>query len=184
MSEPMSESQSDPSPADPLPGDPLRNVRQLRGRLKTPAGTQAGIAVVVARFNDYITHHMLHAAIEAFEQCGGRRDQLTVAHVPGSLELAVTARKLARTGRYAAIVCLGCVIRGDTDHFEHVCEQTARGIREVGTQTGVPCLFGVLTCDTVEQALQRAGIKMGNHGRSAMLAALEMADLLRQVDEA
>lgn len=179
MSEPMSESQPEPPPSDPL-----RNVRQLRGRLKAPPGAEASIAIVAARFNDYITGHMLHAAVEAFEQCGGRRQQLTVAHVPGSLELAVTARKLAQTGRYAAIVCLGCVIRGDTDHFEHVCEQTAKGIREVGTQTGVPCIFGVLTCDTVEQALQRAGIKMGNHGRSAMLAALEMADLLQQVGEA
>lgn len=164
------------------PGDdPLHDVRQLCGRLRVPEGADAGVAVVVARFNDFITRHMLLGAVEAFEQCGGRRERLTVAHVPGSLELAVTAKKLAQTGKYAAVICLGCVIRGGTDHFEHVCEQTAKGIREVATQTGVPCIFGVLTCDTLEQALQRAGVKMGNQGRSAMLAGLEMADLLHTI---
>lgn len=169
------------SPAHPE-SDPLHDLRQLRGHLKSPADGGPGIAVVVARFNDFITQHMLCGAVEAFEQCGGERDQLLVAHVPGSLELPVTAKKLAETGKYAAVVCLGCVIRGGTDHFEHVCEQTAQGIREVATQTGVPCIFGVLTCDSLEQALQRAGVKMGNQGRSAMLAALEMADLLRVIE--
>ncbi|MCC7205459.1 MAG: 6,7-dimethyl-8-ribityllumazine synthase, partial [Phycisphaeraceae bacterium] len=128
-----------------------------------------------------ITSHMLHAAVEAHRQLGGREDSLTVVHVPGSFELPVTARKLALDGGYDAVICLGCVIRGDTDHYEHVCEQTAKGIREVGTQTGVPCIFGVITVDTLEQALDRAGVKQGNQGRSAMLAAVEMANLMKKI---
>lgn len=139
------------------------------------------LAVVVARFNDFITSHMLHAAVEAHRQLGGREDSLTVVHVPGSFELPVTARKLALDGGYDAVICLGCVIRGDTDHYEHVCEQTAKGIREVGTQTGVPCIFGVITVDTLDQALDRAGVKQGNQGRSAMLAAVEMASLMKKI---
>ena len=111
----------------------------------------------------------------------GDSQRLTIAHVPGSLELAVTARKLAETGEYEAVICLGCVIRGETDHYDHVSEQTAKGIREVGTQTGVPCIFGVLTTDTLEQALDRAGAKQGNQGRHAMLAAVEMANLIKKI---
>lgn len=150
----------------------------LKGELVV---NDARVALVVSRFNEYITGHLQVGAIETWEQLGGSADALTVAHVPGSLELAVTAKKLAETGNFEAIVCLGCVIRGETDHFDHVCEQTAKGVREVGTQTGVPCIFGVITADTLEQAIQRAGVKVGNQGRSAMMAAVEMANLLRKV---
>jgi 6,7-dimethyl-8-ribityllumazine synthase len=141
----------------------------------------AQIAIVVSRFNDYLTHHMLDAAVSTYEQLGGNNDHITVAHVPGSLELAVTALKLAESGQYQAVVCLGCVIRGETDHYDHVTEQTAKGIREVGTKTGVPCIFGVITADTLEQAINRAGGKQGNQGGKAMLAAVEMANLLKKV---
>ena len=154
------------------------NAEHVTGEL---APGEHRIAVAVGRFNEFITRHLLDAAAATWAQLGGRPDHLTVAHVPGSFELPVTAKKLAESGRYAAVICLGCVIRGETDHYDHVVEQTAKGIREVGTATGVPCIFGVLTCDTLEQAIHRAGAKHGNAGRSAMLAAVEMANLMRKL---
>lgn len=152
--------------------------QEIHGNL---LATEAQVAVVVSRFNDYLTEHMLASALDTWRRLGGRDDRITVAHVPGSFELPVTALHLARTGRYRAVVCLGCVIRGETDHYDHVVEQTARGIREVGTTTGVPCIFGVITCQTLEQAINRAGAKLGNQGQKAMLAALEMADLIQRI---
>lgn len=143
------------------------------------------IAIVAARFNDLIVDHMLAAAREAWEQLGGDPANLTVARVPGSFELPVAAKKLAETGDangpFSAVICLGCVIRGETDHYDHVVEQTAKGVKDVGVLTGVPCVFGVLTCDTLEQALHRAGVKLGNAGRNAVHVAVEMADLLTQI---
>ncbi len=153
--------------------------RVVEGELRLP---DAKLAIVVARFNEFITRHLLDAAVATWRQLGGDPESLTIAHVPGSFELAVTAKKLAESGQYRAIVCLGCVIRGETDHYDHVVEQAARGVREVGTRTGVPCIFGVLTCDTLEQAIQRAGAKMGNQGRAAMLTAVEMANLMTKLE--
>ena len=143
----------------------------------------ARVAIVVARFNEFITEHMLRAAIDTWRRLGGDDQRLTVSHVPGSFELPVTAKQLAQTGRYDAIVCLGCVIQGETDHYDHVVNQTAEGIRTVGTDTGVPCLFGVITCQTLEQAINRAGAKAGNQGGKALMAAVEMANLLKKVDK-
>ncbi|MFW6058799.1 MAG: 6,7-dimethyl-8-ribityllumazine synthase [Phycisphaeraceae bacterium] len=160
-----------PEPNEPQP-------ETLEGELL--AG-DARVAVVVSRFNEFITEHLKRAAINTWQRIGGKADQLTVAYVPGSFELPVTAKKLAETGDYHAVVCLGCVIRGETDHYDHVVEQTAKGIREVSTQTGVPCIFGVITCETLEQAIDRAGAKAGNQGGKAMLAAVEMANLLKKV---
>lgn len=136
------------------------------------------VAIVAARFNEFVVDHMLDAAVQTWHQLGGSDDRLRIVRVPGAFELPVTALHLARSGEVAAVVCLGCVIRGETDHYDHVVEQTARGIREVGTMTGVPCIFGVLTCETLEQAIHRAGAKLGNAGRSAMLSAVEMANLI------
>lgn len=153
-------------------------IHELEGDL---VANDARIAIVAARFNDYVVDHMLQSAINCWKRLGGKEESLTVARVPGSLELPVTALTLARTGQYQAIVCLGCVIRGETDHYDHVVEQTARGVKDVGVSTGVPCIFGVLTCDTLEQAINRAGAKMGNAGRTYMLAAVEMANLIRKV---
>ncbi len=153
---------------------------ELEGKLLLD---DARIAIVAARFNEFIVEHLLQGAVDTWRRLGGEPDRLTIAHVPGSFELPVTARKLAETGQYQAVVCLGCVIRGETDHYDHVVEQTAKGIREVGTQVGVPCIFGVLTCETLEQAIHRAGAKLGNAGRSAMLTAVEMASLLKTIDE-
>lgn len=136
------------------------------------------VAIVAARFNEFIVDHLLDAAVDTWHQLGGADDHLKICRVPGSFELPTVARKLADSGDYAAVICLGCVIRGETDHYDHVVEQTAKGIKDVGVLTGVPCIFGVLTCDNLEQAIHRAGAKMGNAGRSAMMTAVEMANLL------
>ncbi|QDU32272.1 6,7-dimethyl-8-ribityllumazine synthase [Poriferisphaera corsica] len=141
----------------------------------------ARVAIVTARFNEFITDRLTEAAINTWERLGGKAENLASVHVPGAIELAVTAKKLAETGKYQAVICLGCVIRGETDHYDHVVEQTAIGVREVATQTGIPCIFGVLTCDTLEQAIDRAGTKMGNAGRNAMMTAVEMANLMEKI---
>jgi 6,7-dimethyl-8-ribityllumazine synthase len=112
---------------------------------------------------------------------GGKDENLTVCQVPGAFELPVTALKLAESGKYDAVICLGCVIRGETDHYDHVVEQTAKGVKDVNVKTGVPCIFGVLTCDSLEQAIHRAGAKLGNQGRYAMMAGVEMANLIEQI---
>lgn len=141
----------------------------------------ARVALVVARFNDYLTHHMEAAAIDTWTRLGGDADRITIARVPGALELAVTAKKLAESGKYHAVICLGCVIRGETDHYDHVVGETAKGVREVATATGVPCIFGVITAENLEQAIHRAGAKIGNHGGKAMMAGVEMANLIRKI---
>ncbi|MEM6394109.1 MAG: 6,7-dimethyl-8-ribityllumazine synthase [Planctomycetota bacterium] len=139
------------------------------------------IAIAAARFNEFIVDHLLDAAVDTWHQLGGQDDHLTVARVAGGFELPVTARRLAESGEYAAVVCLGCVIRGETAHYDAVVDQTAKGIKDAGVLTGVPVIFGVLTCDTLEQAIHRAGAKLGNAGRSAMMTAVEMANLLQQI---
>lgn len=139
------------------------------------------IAVVVSRFNDFITGRLLDAAVHTYSQHGGQPDQLTVAHVPGSFELPVTALKLAQSGQHDAVICLGCVIRGATAHYDCVAKEAASGVSQVALQTGVPTIFGVITADTLEQAIERAGSKQGNQGAKAMLAAIEMANLFKQL---
>lgn len=140
------------------------------------------VAIACGRFNEFIVDRLLDAAVDTWHMLGGEDANLTVCHVPGAFELPVTAMKLAESGDYAAVLCLGCVIRGETDHYDHVVEQTAKGVKDVGVKTGVPCIFGVLTCDTLEQAIHRAGAKMGNQGRYAMMAAVEMANLIEDLD--
>ncbi|MEE9404522.1 MAG: 6,7-dimethyl-8-ribityllumazine synthase [Algisphaera sp.] len=142
------------------------------------------LAIAVGRFNEFVTEELLRGARSTWAQLGGSDDKLTVVRVPGSFELPVTALKLAESKQYAAVICLGCVIRGETDHYDHVVEQTAKGIKDVNVNTGVPCIFGVLTCDTLEQAIHRAGAKMGNAGRSAVMTAVEMANLIVQIEGA
>ncbi|MEM9416340.1 MAG: 6,7-dimethyl-8-ribityllumazine synthase [Planctomycetota bacterium] len=139
------------------------------------------VAIACGRFNEFIVDHLLEAARDTWRMLGGVDDHLTVCQVPGAFELPVTAKKLAETGDYAAVIALGCVIKGETDHYDAVVEQTAKGVKDVGVQTGVPCIFGVLTCDTLEQAIHRAGAKLGNQGRSAMMTAVEMANLMQQI---
>ncbi len=151
----------------------------LEGDFSPPPGR---FAIVAARFNSMITQALLAGCRDAFARHGVADDRLDVAWVPGAFEIPMVARKLAETGRYSAVICLGCVIRGETGHYDHVAGQAAGGILQAGLTTGVPVIFGVLTTETVEQALNRAGLKAGNKGVDAAMAAIEMVNLLRKID--
>ena len=139
------------------------------------------VAIVAARFNDLIVSSLLKGARSLWQERGGDAEALLVVRVPGAFELPVVARKLAGSGRYDAIVALGCVIRGDTPHFEFVAGECARGLQQASLETGVPVAFGVLTVETLEQALQRAATGAGNKGAEAMECALEMAALMARL---
>ena len=139
------------------------------------------IAIVAARFNDFIVASLLKGAHGAWLERGGAAPDLTVVRVPGAFELPVVARRLAGSGRYDAVVALGCVIRGDTPHFDYVAGECARGLQLAGLESGVPVIFGVLTVESLEQALERAAITAGNKGGEAMESALEMAAVMAQL---
>lgn len=139
------------------------------------------IGIVAARFNDFIVGSLVEGAVEAWQQRGGVAEELVVARVPGAFELPVAARKMAASGRYDAIVALGCVIRGDTPHFDYVAGECSRGLQLASLETGIPIAFGVLTVNTVDQAVERAEKSQGNKGGEAMQTALEMASLLAQL---
>jgi 6,7-dimethyl-8-ribityllumazine synthase len=138
-------------------------------------------AIVASRFNSIITERLLAGALDALRRTGGSEDGITVVWVPGSWEMPVTARELANSNRYDGIICLGAVIRGDTPHFDYVAGEAAKGLGQVATQTGVPVAFAVLTTNTVEQAVDRAGAKHGNKGFDAAMTAVEMANLMRKL---
>lgn len=142
-------------------------------------------ALVVSRFNEFITSKLLAGALDALTRHGvdPERD-VEIAWVPGSWEIPLAASKLARSRRYDAVVCLGCIIRGDTPHYEYIAAEAAKGIAQAMLETGVPITFGVLTTDNLEQAIERAGTKAGNKGADAALSAIEMVSLLRQIAEA
>lgn len=139
------------------------------------------IALVVSRFNDLITERLLQGALDTLRRSGAREDDLTVVRVPGSFEIPVAAQRLAETGKFDAIVCLGTLIRGETPHFDYLATQVTRGIGEVALKYSLPVSYGVITANTVEQAMNRAGIKHGNKGVEAALGAVEMANLLREL---
>jgi 6,7-dimethyl-8-ribityllumazine synthase len=139
------------------------------------------VAIVAARFNDFIVSSLLKGATAAWLERGGPAEDLLIARVPGAFELPVAARRLALSGRYDAVVALGCVIRGDTPHFEYVSGECARGLQLASLETGVPIIFGVLTVETVEQALARAATTADNKGGEAMAAALEMASVMARL---
>ena len=145
----------------------------------TAAGLRFGI--VVSRFNSFITDRLLAAAVDALSRAGAKSENVDVVNVPGAFELPLAAKKLAATGRYDALVAIGCVLRGETTHYDYVCSETARGLQLAQMDTGLPIIFCVLTCDTLEQAIDRAGLKGGNKGFEAGLAAIEMAQLSRQL---
>ncbi len=154
-------------------------TQEVRGDLR---GQGLRVGVVVARFNDFITSRLLDGAKAALSSHGVRDEDITIASVPGSFEIPLTAKKLAGSGRFDAVICLGAVIRGETDHYEHVAGEAAKGISAVALATRVPTIFAVLTTDTLEQAINRAGGKQGNSGYSEGVAAIEMANLLRALD--
>ena len=142
-------------------------------------GEGLSIAIVVSRFNELVTRALLSGAQDGLASHGVEPEDVDVAWVPGSFEIPVTARKLAESSRYQAVICLGAVIRGETPHFDQVANQASSGIARVALDTGVPVIFGIITADTLEQALERAGGKMGNKGYDAAVAAIEMANLMR-----
>ncbi len=152
--------------------------KALEGGLSA-AGKRFGI--VVSRFNAFITDRLLQSAYNGLVRSGAREKDIVTVRVPGSFEVPSAARTLAETGKYDAIICLGCLLRGDTAHYDVIVNEVARGIGQSAQETGVPHAFGVLTCETLEQAIDRAGLKMGNKGLDAALAAVEMANLKKAV---
>jgi 6,7-dimethyl-8-ribityllumazine synthase len=138
-------------------------------------------AVVAARFNHFVVEHLVGGASDALKRHGVADEAIDLVWVPGSYEIPLVARRLAGSGRYAALICLGAVIRGDTDHYDYVAGEAAKGVAQASLATGVPVIFGVLTCDTLEQAINRAGAKAGNKGFEAALTAIEMVNLLRRL---
>ncbi|MDA0587094.1 MAG: 6,7-dimethyl-8-ribityllumazine synthase [Planctomycetota bacterium] len=141
------------------------------------------IAVVVARFNDLITTRLLEGAVNTLLRHGGSDENITIVHVPGSFEIPLIADRLAKSGKFAAVICLGAVIQGQTTHHDYINHQLAAGLREASQRSGIPVTFGVLTCQTMEQAIDRAGGKVGNKGNEAALAAIEMISILKKLDE-
>jgi 6,7-dimethyl-8-ribityllumazine synthase len=138
-------------------------------------------AVAVSRFNEFVSTRLLDGALDALVRHGADREQVTVVWVPGSFELPLAANRLAASERYAAVICLGCLIRGQTPHFEYIANEVAKGIAQVSLATGVPVTFGVITAESLEQAIERAGTKQGNKGADAALAAIEMANVLSAI---
>ena len=139
--------------------------------------------LVVGRFNEFITSRLLSGALDALKRHGVREDDIEVAWVPGAFEIPLAARKMVERRRYDAVICLGAVIRGATPHFDYVAAEVSKGVARVGMETGVPVSFGIITADTLEQAIERAGTKAGNKGWSAAVSALEMANLLKKFAE-
>ena len=137
--------------------------------------------IVVSRFNNLVTTRLLDGALDCIKRHGGDDDNIEVAWVPGAFELPIAAQKLAATGRLDVVMCLGAIVRSDTPHFDYVAGESAKGIARVGLDTGVPVIFGVITADTVEQAVQRAGVKAGNRGWDAAMNAVEMASLMAEL---
>src|ERR1700740_1263018 len=155
--------------------------RSINGKL-TASGLR--FAIVVSRFNSFITQRLRAAAVDALERAGAGNEDVDVVGVPGSFELPLAAKKLAATGRYDALIAIGCILRGETAHYDYVCSETARGLQLAQMDTGVPIMFCVLTCETLEQAIDRAGLKGGNKGSEAGLGAIEMAHLSRKLRSA
>lgn len=139
------------------------------------------VGIVVGRFNEFISSKLLSGCIDGLVRHGMEEDHITVAWVPGAFEIPMIAQKMASSGKYDAVICLGAVIRGSTSHYDYVCAEVSKGIATASMQTGCPVLFGVLTTDTIEQAIERAGTKAGNKGYDCALGAIEMANLLRNL---
>jgi len=152
--------------------------KEIKGKVTAGKGKYA---IVVSRFNEFITSKLLAGAIDCLQRHDAADEQISVVWVPGACEITIAAKKLAESGKYVAVLCLGAVIRGQTGHYDYVCQQVARGVGQINYETGVPAVFAVLTCETLEQAVERAGTKMGNAGAEAALTAMEMANVIQQI---
>ncbi len=153
-------------------------MRLLEGNV---IGEGLKIGIVASRFNEFIVSKLIGGAEDALVRHGVDTDNVDLAWVPGAFEIPVIARKMAESGRYDAVLCLGAVIRGSTSHYDYVCAEVSKGVATVGLKTGVPTLFGILTTDNIEQAIERAGTKAGNKGYDAACAAIEMVNLMREL---
>lgn len=143
-------------------------------------GTDLKVAIVVSRFNDFITNRLLDGAKDTFVRHGVEDSNIDVAYVPGAFEIPLVSKKLAQKGEYDAVITLGCVIRGATSHYDYVCNEVAKGVSKANDVSDIPVIFGVLTTESIEQAVERAGTKAGNKGAEAAVSAIEMANLLKQ----
>ena len=157
----------------------MRQIQVLEGKVVAPEGMKVGI--VASRFNEIIVNKLLSGAVDGLVRHGVEDQNITAAWVPGAFEIPVTASKMAQSGRYDAVICVGAVIRGDTSHYDYVCNEVSKGVAQVGLATGVPVLFGVITTENIEQAIARAGSKAGNKGYDCALSAIEMVNLLGQM---
>jgi 6,7-dimethyl-8-ribityllumazine synthase len=155
-------------------------LKVYRGKMNSGGGR---FGIVVSRWNDFLTSKLLDGALDAFQGHGIGDQNIEIFKVPGAFELPLTAQKLAETGRFDAIVTIGVVIRGETPHFDYVAGEAAKGIAQVGLKTGIPVIFGVVTTNTLEQAINRSGVKAGNKGYEAAVSAIEMSDLFGQIEE-
>jgi len=153
-------------------------VNTIQGNLNSEG---LRFALVVSRFNELVTNRLLEGALDALRRTGASDSDLLVVRVPGSFEIPLAARRLAKQGKFDAIICLGTVIQGDTPHYEYISNEVTKGIASVSLETGVPLAYGVLTADTVDQAIDRAGLKSGNKGFEAAMSAIEMANLVKQL---
>ena len=153
-------------------------IKEIKGRLTAGKGTYA---ILVSRFNEFITAKLLAGAIDCLQRHGASDEQISIVWVPGACEITIAAKKLAQSGKYVAVICLGAVIRGQTGHYDSVCQQVVRGIGQINYDSAVPAIFGVLTCETLEHAVERAGTKMGNAGADAAMTAMETVSVLEQI---
>ena len=157
-------------------------MKTFEGNLIPASAESARIGIVVARFNEFITSKLLGGALDTLKRHGIREDCISTAWVPGAFEIPLIAQKMAQSGKYDAVICLGAVIRGSTSHYDLVCTEAAKGIAKVSLQSGIPVMFGVITTENIEQAIERAGSKAGNKGSECAEGAIEMINLIRTIE--
>ena len=157
----------------------MNNINIIEGKVIAPKGMKVGI--VASRFNEFITNKLLGGAIDGLVRHGVEEKNITAAWIPGAFEIPTVAKKMAASGKYDAVICVGAVIRGSTTHYDYVCNEVSKGIAHISMETGVPTLFGILTTDTIEQAVERAGTKAGNKGYDCALSAIEMVNVIGQM---
>ena len=157
----------------------MKQIQVLEGEVVAPEGMKA--AIVASRFNEIIVSKLLSGAVDGLVRHGVAEENITAAWVPGAFEIPLIASKMAKSGKYDAVICVGAVIRGDTSHYDYVCSEVSKGIAQAGLAAGVPVLFGIVTTENIEQAIARAGSKAGNKGYDCALSAIEMVNLARQL---
>lgn len=157
----------------------MNEINLVEGKVVAPEGMRVGI--VASRFNEFITNKLLGGAVDGLVRHGADEKNITVAWIPGAFKIPVVAQKMAKSGKYDAIICVGAVIRGSTTHYDYVCNEVSKGIAHVSLETGVPVMFGVVTTENIEQAIERAGTKAGNKGYDCALSAIEMVNLMGQL---